>query len=414
MLEELITDINNFNEKQVDNDAINENKTYFSIYNNKINQPFHKFWFTLSNCKYFTNYNDYATIRFALNNKSNNVQKFIEFMKKLSEYLKKLFEKTFDSVNIDLPWKEFNNYPFLLTFYTNSEIIFVDSNQNNLEFDKLDNSLSYSILFEVKNLKIIKTQLDSETMYNLKFNLSILMIQQEPQLDLKSYLLNKISSKLFDPHPDISSQNSSFNSKPSLPFLSQLSSVNLKSDLEARNESSHLQSKSNFGGPKRLINLNELLEVKSKLIKVNIEQDKNSTNSDDNKSGKSNANLENALLEQKNQLKKVKTKEKTLLKQLKSKKKYKNIESEEIDEVKNLITKDNNFNLELELELENELEKELKSSASESKIIKSKNKSDIEEFEKKKSKKNKKNKKSKNKDKINEDIDLEKELELLG
>ncbi len=405
MLEELITDINNFNEKQVDNDVINENKTYFSIYNNKINQPFHKFWFTLSNCKYFTNYNDYSTIRFALNNKSNSVQKFIDFIKKLSEYLKKLFEKTFDSVTVDLPWKEFNNYPFLLSFYTNNEIIFVDSNKNNLEFDKLDNTFSYSILFEVKNLKIIKTQLDSEIMYTLKYNLSILMIQQEPQLDLKSYLLNKITSKHSDSNPDNLSQNSSFNSKPSLPFLSQLSSVNLKSDLEARNESNS-QSKSISGAPKGLIDLKELLEVKSKLIKVNVEQDKNVTNSDDNKSGKSNTNLENALVEQKNQLKKVKTKEKTLFKQLKSKKKKsKNKESDEKNEVMEINTLDNN--LELDLELERELEKELKTSVPESKIIK--NKSDIEEFEKKKSKKNKKSK-----NKINEDMDLEKELELLG
>lgn len=420
MLEEFITDTNNFNEKQVDNDVITENKTYFSIYNNKINQPFHKFWFTLSNCKYFTSYNGYSTLRFAFNNKSNSSQKFIQFIKKLSDYLKKIFEKTFDDVTIDCPWKEFQNYPFLLTFYTNNDLIFVDSNQNTLEFDKLDNYLSYSLLFEIKNLKIIKTQLDSETKYNLKYNMSILMIQQEKQLDLKSYLLNKISFKVFESNQENLNSSKNNNSRPNLPFLSQLSSGNLKSDSEARNESSYnVNSKNNTGGPIGLINLNELLEVKSKLIKVNLEQDRTSY-SDDNKSGKNNTILENALVEQKNQLKKVKTKEKTLLKELKKSKKKSKNKFEDIVDIVDIVDIEKNTNtkskedLELELKLEMELEKDLETkdmpkSESFLKILKPKKKSNIEDIEKI----NKKLKK-KSKDKTNEVIDLEKELELLG
>lgn len=360
MLEELVTDINNFDEKQVDNDVISENRNYFSIYNNKISHPFQKFWFTLSNAKYFTNYNDYSTIRFALNNKSTQIEKFINWIKKLSEYLKKLFSRTFDGVKVELPWKEYDNYPFLLSFFTNNDLVFMDSNKNILTLDKLDNSNSYSILFEIKNLKIIKTELDSEFIYTLKYNMSIIMIQQEPQLDLKSYLLNKLNTKNNINHDSTYNNtiNSNINDRSSLPFLSQLSNVSLKSDYIAKNDLLNETKKKlpSGSGPTKLVELDELLKVKSRLIKVNLDSDKSSLNLEDNKSDKHIANLENTFIEQKNQLKKVKTKEKSLLKHLNKTKNKLNKEPN----IKSDINKSkNNIENELEEELKNELEKEL-------------------------------------------------------
>ncbi len=441
MLEELITDTNSFNEKQVDNDNITENKTYFSIYNNKISQPFHKFWFTLSNAKYFTNYNDYSTLRFALNNKSPSIQKFILFIKKLSDYLKNLFNKTFDGVTVDCPWKEYDNYPFLLSFYSNPDLLIMDSDKNILDFEKLDTNMSYSILFEIKNLKIIKTELDSEVNYNLKYNLSIIMIQQEPQLDLKSYLLNKITmnsnksnesinnshSNLHSNHSGHSSHSTHIN-KPELPFLSQLSNVSLKSDSDAKNNMDPSKLKPNAGGPKKLIDLDELLQVKSRLIKVSLESDKNASNSDDNKSGK-NATLENTLIEQKNQLKKVKTKEKSLLKHLKKKSKKSKKSSKDSVELENDNNKSdsknelvNEFENELENELENDLEKKLEKQFDSN--LDNNLDTDLEKELEKEVKKDKKSKsKDKSKKKLKErlkhdvevdEYDLEKELGLLG
>ncbi len=409
MLEELITDINNFSEKQVDHDIVTQEKTYFSIYNNKIAQPFHKFWFNIPNTKFFRNYNDYSVLYFALNNKSSSVLKLIGFIKKLSEHLKNLFEKTFDSIQVDLPWKEYESYPYLLSFYTNQDIIFTDSDKNILTLDKLDTAQSYSLLFEIKNVKLHKIELDDITSYKLKYNLNILMIQQEPQLNLKSFLLSKINKQ---PEQSIQNQNltSNTNSRPQLPFLSQLSNVVLKSESDNKTDSND-KPKSTSNGPKKLIDLNEILEIKSRLIKVNLESEKN-TDNDDNKSGK-NATLENTLIEQKNQLKKVKTKEKSLLKHLKkqSKKKKKQSKSIEEDLEKELELENqlaNQLDNELELELENELTNELNQ---ENQSIDKKNK---KEKKVKKDKKDKKEKKNKEKNVEKESDDLEKELEMFG
>ncbi len=418
MLEELITDINSFSEKQIDHDIITQEKTYFSIYNNKIEQPFHKFWFNVPNTKFFKNYSDYNVLRFALNNKSNFVSKLIDFIKKLSTSLKNIFEKTFEGIQIDLPWKEYENYPYLFSFYTNEDIIFTDSEKNILTLDKLDLSQTYSLLFEIKNLKLVKIEIDNIFTYKLKYNLNILMIQQEPQLNLKSFLLSKINKQ---PEPVFNSNNSTNNLnhnpnsslKPQLPFLSQLSNVVLKSESDTRTNNSE-KPKVNIGGPKKLIDLDEILQIKSRLIKVNLDSEKNPD--EDNKSNKTNANLENTLMEQKSQLKKVKTKEKSLLKHLEKQSKKKKKHDKTIKE---------NLDLELELEkytdnqLDIEFKKDKKIKSTEQDTINLEN--ELEEYKenkdiKKKDKKDKKNKKDKkDKKKVEkESDDLEKELEMFG
>ncbi len=424
MLEELITDINNFSEKQVDHDIVTQEKTYFSIYNNKIAQPFHKFWFNVPNTKFFRNYNDYSVLYFALNNKSSSVLKLIGFIKKLSEHLKNLFEKTFDSIQVDLPWKEYESYPYLLSFYTNQDIIFTDSDKNILTLDKLDTTQSYSLLFEIKNVKLYKIELDDITSYKLKYNLNILMIQQEPQLNLKSFLLSKINKQ---PEQSIQNQNptSNTNSRPQLPFLSQLSNVVLKSESDNKTDSND-KPKSTSNGPKKLIDLNEILEIKSRLIKVNLESEKNTDNDDNKSNNKSNKNidLENTLIEQKNQLKKVKTKEKSLLKHLKKQSKKKKKQSKSIEEdlekeleLENQLVNEHELvnqldnQLDNELELENELTNELNQ---ENQSIDINNKKEKKVKKDKKDKKDKKEKKNKEKNVEKESDDLEKELEMFG
>ena len=58
MIENFITNINNYNKTQLDYENISETKSYYSIYNNQITQPFHNFWFVLSNCKFKNEYNN--------------------------------------------------------------------------------------------------------------------------------------------------------------------------------------------------------------------------------------------------------------------------------------------------------------------------------------------------------------------
>ena len=58
-----------FIKEQVDFEQITKSKLYYNIYNNKISEPLHKFWFSVSGIKYCNNYNNYKTIRFLMNNK---------------------------------------------------------------------------------------------------------------------------------------------------------------------------------------------------------------------------------------------------------------------------------------------------------------------------------------------------------
>ncbi len=156
MLENLITKTNKFDSSQVDHDFINNTKTYFSIYNNKVQKPFHKFWFTLSNTKFKNEYQDFKVLRFGLNHKSKEVIDFINFIKELTKYLTSIFSKHFSNINIEYPWKEFENYPYLLSIFFNEDTIILDDDKNEIDKDILDYTKTYNILFEIKNIKIVK------------------------------------------------------------------------------------------------------------------------------------------------------------------------------------------------------------------------------------------------------------------
>jgi hypothetical protein len=313
MLQNLITDIDNFDNSQIDHDCINNSTTYFSIYNNKINIPFHKFWFLISNVKFYNAYDDNRIFRFALNNKSENIKKFIIFFNKLSEQIKIIFDKYFNNITVISPWKEYDNYPCLLTIFNNQNVVMVDKNKNLLNIDNLNYSDSYSILFEINKIKVINTN----TTYQLKYDLVIMMIQKE--LDINLCLLNE-----FTQNSNVVIKNKELeNSKPILPFLKQLNNIELNP--VSKNTGNNI-CKSN------IINLDEILTIKAKLNKVKLDTNKTEDII--------NSELNSSFLIQKNKLKKVKTKEKNLFKRIKK-------------DCKKKIIKEN---LDIEIDLEKEFE----------------------------------------------------------
>ncbi len=427
MLENFITNCDNFVSTQVDHDIILDSKSYFSIYNNKISQPLHKFWFNLSNTKYFNAYNENKVLRFVLNNKSPNITKFINFFNGLSTHLESVFSKTFPGIKVEPPWKSFDSFPLILTLYIGDSILITDSDKNELGIDSLSSSASYSLLFEIKNLRVMKIDLGNEISYSIKYNLSAIMIQQEAQLNFKSYLLNQLvqTNTQVQTNTNVNSRNKfgiktdsddefvnktnfnpNNNTKP-LPFLSELSNFNSESKLKSDGETGNNIPRPNVTG---LINLDMLLEAKSKLKKTKESNPPINTVLDDN-----NSRLGEKFLEQKNQLKKVKTKEKSLLKHLrkKSKKSKKinietstdlteiteNDQTDQTDQTDQVVKQDQTDISDLEKEL---LELDIESGLiPDSTVIKKKKKSD------------KKNKKGKTDDNNDNDLDLEKELELL-
>jgi hypothetical protein len=406
MIENFITNINNFNPNQLDYENLNGTKTFYSIYNNKISTPFHNFWFLLSNCKFKFEYSNFKTLKFGLNNKSNEIQKFLNFFKDLSKHLEQIFSKVYTNLTVELPWKEYDNYPNMINIFTSDTTLLVDDKKESIGLDNLTNTKSYTILFEIKNIRIVKISLDDNQTHTLKFNLNMIMIQQEQELDLKSCLLgfvnqnnnqnknqnqnnytynnflsNSTSTLTSNSNLDIlNNQTNQINqtnlpnhinmTRPKLPFLTQLSSINTNEDKPFLNSISAIK---HIVAEKKTINLQEILAKKSNLRKVSQE---NTNNQDTN----DNQTVESTYINQKNQLKKTITEEKSLLKRLKKskKKKDKDKKNKEIS-----IDTDNINNIE---QLEEDLEKDLES------ILSIEKKSKI---------------------KIEDSNDLEKELELL-
>jgi len=385
MLENLITKTDKFEICQVDHDIINESKSYFSIYNNKITKPFHNFWFMLTNTKFFNEYNDYNIIRFGLNHSSNEVIKFINFFKDLSTHLKNIFSKVFENISLDYPWKEYENYPYLFSLFLNDDTIVLDEQKNIIMKNKIEHKKSYSILFEIKNIKVVKIDLDNEISHQIKFTLSALMIQQEQEVDLKSYLLNSlnINKKSIEPiqqnNYEVNDLNK-LNNKPNIPFLSELSN-----GFKNLNKMDHVQPKNKIINT---INLDELLSIKSSLKKVIHDENNNiglNLNLNSNSNSISNSNIGfksqnnsddeiskigNTYLNKKKQLKKTITEEKSLFNNLVNKNKKDN---------KNKITIDSNNDLEKELEeMENSLNIKNNISKKDKKKIKKKDKKKME------------------------------------
>jgi hypothetical protein len=156
MLENFITNTNNYDENQLDHEIINNNKSFYSIYNNKISNPFHNFWFLLSNTKFKCSYNENKILRFGLNNKEINVKKFLTFFKNLSDHLIKIFLTIYPNISVEFPWKDYENYPCIINIFTSVNTIIQDDNKKIINLNELSQLKTYSILFEIKNIKNIE------------------------------------------------------------------------------------------------------------------------------------------------------------------------------------------------------------------------------------------------------------------
>ena len=331
MINELLTNYDNFDPKQMDYENILSNKIYYNIYNNKINQPLQKFWFSISNLKYTNQYNDYKILRFFINDKIDKSKKLINFIKNISIEFQKHLNKEFENILIDYPWKEYTNYPTAFSFFTNNKTLFFDEFKNNLEINKLNINDTYAIIFEITNLKIIKSNLDT---FTLKINLSLLLIQSEKQKDFKSFNFNDIQLK----------SNSNNNILP-LPFLKDIQKTNILKENNINNNSKNNNEIINKDVAKIDLNPNQLIEIKNSLKKVCI--DTKTCNSDDN-----NSEIKEIYINQKNKLKKITVLEKSLLNNINLKNK-KNKKIKKIKKTKKNIL--NNLDIELEMELEQKI-----------------------------------------------------------
>jgi len=277
-------------------------------------------------------------------------------------------------INIEIPWKEYDNYPFLMNFFSNNNTICIDSKQNTKNIIEINKDNSCSILFELNYIQIIKIISGDNINHSLKFKFSLLLIQ-EKFIDIKTCLLENINQ---------------FNNNISKPKFNIPMVNNITQEIPLTLEKKIINS------PVIRLTLdpNELLNKKKSLNKIE-KIDKNDKNKEDTENN-NDKNI-SEYLELKSKLKKVETDEKTMIPILKK----------EFEDYKNK---------ELEKQLENEFEKELdndinKNNHNLKKTIKDNNKN--------KNNKNKNNKNNNNniKNNINNNIinsienDLEQELE---
>jgi len=364
MEENILTNYNlKFKKSQLDHEIISNTKCYYKIYNNKISEPLHKFWFSVPSLKYSNNYSDFKTIRFLMNNKNDNISNLIDYIKDIGNYLIEKFSLTFENLSVDYPWKESEQYPYIFSFFTNNTTLLVDNEGNELKYDTLNSDLTYSIIFEISNIRIMPIKMDTMQTNIIKINLVLLLIKQDEKKDLKKIILSSfVKNNSIDSNSNLNSNQEhisklGFNSKKNihnilpnqkLPFLNQISegtsllnsgkiNIQLKSQSQTQPQSQS-QSQSQPNG--LVINTEQILKAINGLKKVEVK--KENLNESENNNESSQINMD--YLEQKNNLKKVKTKEKSLLKTLKK---------------KNKKDKEKKKELELELELERELEKEL-------------------------------------------------------
>lgn len=331
MLLNHITNINNFNISDIDYDHIVINKTYFNIYNNRVDEPLHKFWFLVDNVRFINSYFNNGIMRFALNNKNEKNIKIINYIKKLLNHLQSLFSKIYQNITIDFPWKEYENYPYLLNVSLSKDSIFIDANKNKKDFATIDKDISYLFLFEISYIQIKKIINDHNISYSLKIKLSLLMLE-EKIFDLKNYSLNlMINNK----------------SNLSIGYTNDIKEYTIDPNNKIINKSNN-----NNNNKRPIFNLNpkELLNAKNTLKKTLVI---------DNKKILDDKNCNDEILETKNLLKKVNTYEKTFINVLKNEHLNK-LDNELDNELSNLFINNNKNKLLLDTDNESELEKDFK------------------------------------------------------
>ena len=348
MIENILTNYNiKFKNSQLDHDTISRTKYYYKIYNNKISEPLHKFWFSVQNIKYSNNYSDYNTIRFLMNNKNETIVNLINYIKDIGTYLVEKFSPHYDNISIDYPWKEYEQYPYIFTFFKNNTTLFVDHDGNEIEFNTLNMDLTYSIIFEISSIRIIPIKLDNIESHTIKINLILILIKQDEKKDLKKFLFsplfkNNLNEQLMlsgsTTVSNLSNTPNTFSNlgQKKLPFLNDITNCFSLNKKDVNVDHSYIdtntkQMQTQYPIPSNaslIINSEQILKALNGLKKVNRDKEVIDLNEkiDDNLS-----QIKSEYIEKKNNLKKVKTKEKSLLKNLqrKSKKEKKNKKEKE-------------------------------------------------------------------------------------
>ena len=328
MIENYIVDIENslFNDSIIEHEKFMINKEIYDIYNNKIDEPLHKFWFVLDLSKFLNSYYEYNILTFVINDKNIKIKKTIDYIQKLSETIKQKYISylvanniSYDNIDIELPIKQYDNYPSIIKLYNKKKSIYNENNQKE-EISNLTSGKKYLLLFEINYFKIIK----SDKNFIIKFFFNILKIQTQKIFNIDDYSLDK---KIITPLPPQFIHQ--FIPPPPPQFTPQFTSqfipnnyknINNKNDKTINDKIRIIISEEEL-----LSKRNELKSIKYELIKIDKKSDEEELVNDFTKD----------LIAQKNLLKEVKNKK---LKKTKKTKKS---------------------SIDLDIELERELEREL-------------------------------------------------------
>jgi hypothetical protein len=318
MIENYIVDTDNilFNDSIIDHEKFILNKEIYDIYNNKIDEPLHKFWFVFDTTKFLNSYYEHNILTFVINDKNNKIKKTIDFIQKLSETIKQKYisyltanDIIYDSINIELPIKQYDNYPSIIKLYNKKNSIYNENNQKE-EINNLTSGIKYLLLFEINYFKIIK----SDKNFIIKFFFNVLKIQTKKLFNIDDYSLDKkIITPPLPPPPPLFLQN-----------------INKNINMNNTNmNNTNINDKKTNDKIRIIISEEELLSKRNELKSI-----KNELNKIDKKSDEDEVinNFTKDLITQKNLLKEVKKKK---LKKTKKTKKS---------------------NIDLDIELERELE----------------------------------------------------------
>jgi hypothetical protein len=284
-----LTNVNSFDNKNIDIENITIEKTIYSIYNNSISEPFHNFWFLVDNCKFFKSYinknNSYSLV-FVLNNKYEKHKKVLIYIKQLLEHIKLSCEKKYEIINYNLPWTENENYPISIYFQYNTDSLFINYENNNMDINtlELNNNNNFTLLFEIKYFIINNNK--------IKLILVAKLIRLEKQFDLKKSLItlsSPIKNKIIEDN-----EKSIFDNNIKESEVENEEGIVIKPIVKTNSN--------NIMGTGIHINPNMLMGALNKMKKKSLTQ-KNKI--DDDEENKNNNSTTEYYLEEKNLLKKT-------------------------------------------------------------------------------------------------------------
>jgi hypothetical protein len=306
MIEKYITNIDTLKgpSKIIDHEKFNIEKDTYNIYNNNIDEPLHKFWFIIESSKFHNSYYEYNILKFVINDKNNQIKKILDYIKEITETIKEkyiIFLKKnnilYDEINIELPFKQYEDYPCIINFY-NKEVSIYNENNGKDEIINLRSGNKYILLFEINYFRITKID---DSKINIKFYFNILKIQNQQLINLDNYSLNKLYYPINNIIP---------NPPPPPPYQQQQSSIYLLKDKYNETINNKINNKIN-DKVRIIISDEELLSKKNELKSIKLVKTSELCNKDkidDNKSYTSVDDFTKDLINQKTLLKEVKKK----------------------------------------------------------------------------------------------------------